>query len=298
MSNFTKFSVVASFAGLWFNSFFNENTQVITGFLLIFTFGILHGANDLLLIQKTNGAERSLNFKKITTYYTSVVILGALLFYFLPAFALLIFIVASGYHFGEQHWHEITNNDDRLTNKLFYCAYGLTILGLIFIFHVQEVQLVIQEITNFTISEQFIKNYFYGSLVSFGLLLLLNVLKSTHFQKEVFQELFLLLVFAILFKTSSLIWAFALYFILWHSIPSLKDQITFLYGEFSFIHFKKYFKAAFLYWISALIGIFGLYYVLRNEQIFDALFFSFLAAITFPHVWVIVAMFESKKRKI
>uniref|UniRef100_UPI00404B89D7 Brp/Blh family beta-carotene 15,15'-dioxygenase n=2 Tax=Flavobacterium sp. TaxID=239 RepID=UPI00404B89D7 len=298
MSNFTKFSVVASFVGLWINSFINEKAQIVIGFLLIFTFGILHGANDLLLIQKTNGVERSLNFKKILIYYISVVILGALLFYFLPSLALLIFIVASGYHFGEQHWHEITNNDDRLTNKLFYLAYGLTILGLVFVFHVEEVQLIIREITNNTITEQFIENYFYGSLVAFGLLLLLKVLKSSRFQKELFQELFLLLVFAILFKTSSLIWGFALYFILWHSIPSLKDQITFLYGDFSFIHFKKYFRAAFLYWIFALIGIFGLYYLLRNEQIFDALFFSFLAAITFPHVWVIVSMFENKKGEI
>ena len=99
-----------------------------------------------------------------------------------------------------------------------------------------------------------------------------------------------LLVFAVLFKVGSLIWGFALYFIFWHSIPSLQDQIKFLYGNYSFDNFKLYFKVAFIYWIISLLGIVILYLLFKDETLFDALFFSFLAAITFPHAFVILKM--------
>jgi Brp/Blh family beta-carotene 15,15'-monooxygenase len=124
---------------------------------------------------------------------------------------------------------------------------------------------------------------------------LIKYFKSDEFKKIVFQELLFLFVFAIIFKTSSLIWGFTIYFIFWHSIPSMKDQINFLYGSVSFENFKKYFNSAFFYWIISLIGILLLYIIFKNEYFFDALFFSFLAAITFPHVWVIVTMFKTKK---
>jgi hypothetical protein len=47
--------------------------------------------------------------------------------------------------------------------------------------------------------------------------------------------MFYLLLFTILFKSSSLIWGFAIYFVIWH-IPSIIDQIKFLNGSFSFPH--------------------------------------------------------------
>lgn len=295
MSNFTNFSIVASFVGLWINSFFNEFTQIIIGFVLIFTFGILHGANDLLLIQKSNPTKAQLKFTTILLYYVLVVLFGALLFFYLPMLALILFILISGYHFGEQHWHEIVKTDNQFVKKLFFLVYGLLILSMLFYFQAEEVHLIIKDITNFSLSEQLIDYNFYITLLIFALFLLVLILKSKSMMTEIFRELFILLVFAIIFKTSSLIWGFALYFILWHSIPSLKDQVIFLYGNFTFKLFKKYFKAAFIYWFVSLIGIFGLYFFLKNEQVFDALFFSFLAAITFPHVFVIISMFEVKK---
>jgi Brp/Blh family beta-carotene 15,15'-monooxygenase len=295
MSNFTNFSIVASFLGLWINSFFNETTQIIIGFVLIFTFGILHGANDLLLIQKSNPTKSKLKFTTILLYYVLVVIFGALLFFFLPMLALILFILISSYHFGEQHWYEKFKTENHPIKKIFYMMYGFLILSMLFYFHAEEVQLIIKDITNFSIPIQWIEKNFYVASFLFITLLLVMIFKSRSILSDIFRELFLLFVFAIIFKTSSLIWGFALYFILWHSIPSLKDQISFLYGNFTFKFFKKYIKSAFIYWFVSLIGIFGLYFVLKNEQVFDALFFSFLAAITFPHVFVIISMLETKE---
>ena len=84
MSKFSNISIVASFFGLWIVSFFSNKIQIILGFLLIFSFGILHGANDLLLIEKNNSNKKTPNFIKSLINYVLVIILCALLFYFIP----------------------------------------------------------------------------------------------------------------------------------------------------------------------------------------------------------------------
>jgi Brp/Blh family beta-carotene 15,15'-monooxygenase len=124
-----------------------------------------------------------------------------------------------------------------------------------------------------------------------------NFYSSKLFQQNLAVELLYLVVFTILFKVGSLIWAFAIYFIFWHSIPSLLDQTKFLFGVVSISNFKRYCKSAFLYWLISIVGIIILYFILKDYKIFDSIFFSFLAAITFPHVFVIERMFHIKNKK-
>jgi len=116
------------------------------------------------------------------------------------------------------------------------------------------------------------------------------------FKNKWFLETFYLLVFTIIFKVSSLIWGFAIYFILWHSIPSIINQISYLNGSFNWKNFVVYIQNAFIYWIVSLIGIVILYYLFRDVKLFNAIFFSFLAAITFPHVAVLFLVFKRNKK--
>jgi hypothetical protein len=50
MKNYTNIAIIASFFACG-STLSSTNLQVISGFIFIFTFGILHGANDLLLIK-------------------------------------------------------------------------------------------------------------------------------------------------------------------------------------------------------------------------------------------------------
>ena len=52
MNNIFKFSIVTSFLGLWITTHVPENFELVLGFILIFTFGMIHGSNDLLIIKK------------------------------------------------------------------------------------------------------------------------------------------------------------------------------------------------------------------------------------------------------
>lgn len=292
MSKNSNLSILASFLGLWITSFFDYKFQIILGFLLIFSFGILHGANDLVVFKKIDVSKSPISYIKLLLSYIIVVLFSALLFIIIPWLALLLFILVSGYHFGEQHWQDIEDYNLKWIQPIYQFNYGIFILLLLFVFHIKEVEQIIFSITN--VSIDFI-NMFY-LLEFFGITLIMffayYYYKSKKFQEKIIEEILYLLVFAILFKVGSLIWGFALYFIFWHSIPSLKDQIKFLYGNYSFENFKLYFKSAFIYWIISLLGIVILYLLFKDERIFDALFFSFLAAITFPHAWVILKMFK------
>ena len=290
MTNSNNIGIVLSFFALWIATFFSVDYQQITGFVIIFLFGILHGANDLRLISKIKNEYSISNFKKILLYYLTFVTTGVLLFYLLPEWALVIFIVVSAYHFGEQHWNQLSTEKNSPIISLFQLAYGLFIFALLFYFHQHEVTIIIGEIIhspintfNFTYMLQF------NGLVLIVLSLVM-LRKNTIFKSQLAVNLVYLLLFAIIFRNSNLIWAFAIYFIIWHSLPSIKDQICFLYGQYSFQNFVQYFKAAFLYWLLSLTGIALLYFLFRKEAVFTALFFSFLAAITFPHVLVIMKM--------
>jgi Brp/Blh family beta-carotene 15,15'-monooxygenase len=291
----SNFAIVASFFGLWIDSFVPQAFQIYVGFLLIFSFGILHGANDLTLIKNINSQNKAASYWKILGYYIGIVLFGALLFYVLPALALLLFIIVSGYHFGEQHWNTKIEAAPILLKVLFETSYGMLLLFMLFEFHLLQVQLIIYDITGTQIPALLIQNLFFLLLVStIGLGLFIHF-KYLANKEPIFIELFYLIVFAVLFKVSSLIWGFALYFIFWHSIPSIIDQLKFLYGQASVKTFKQYFLSAALYWVISLIGITLLYFLFRDLKLFDALFFSFLASITFPHVLVIEKMFRKEK---
>ena len=293
-SKYSNISIVASFFGLWIASFFSNKFQIILGFTFIFTFGILHGANDLLLIEKNNNPKKVYNFIKSLTNYVLIIALCTLLFYFIPCFTLILFILVSAFHFGEQQWKELINNYPKWISYSISFTYGLFIFMLLFIFHASEVEKITFEISKFQISNTLITLLF--NII--GLLFLITVsyscFKFENLRAKILTELFYLLIFTVIFKASSLIWGFAIYFILWHSIPSIIEQMNFLYGKFSIQNFISYCKSAFIYWVLSIIGIVSLYFIFKDQQLFNAIFFSFLAAITFPHVIVITKIFNKK----
>ena len=297
MKNYSNIVIVASFFGLWMDSFLSTKIQIMLGFFLIFTFGILHGANDLLLIKNIKATKQSNSWFKILWYYVVVVLIGALLFYIIPQVALLLFILISAYHFGEQQWQELLDAYPKWLQMAFQFLYGFIILQLLFVFHSSEVQSIILKIANINIPSLYFDLLLQISSAAFIGLSAYLYWKSEKIRRKLLLEFFYLVLFAILFKSSSLIWGFAIYFVLWHSIPSIIDQIKFLNGSFSIKYFIAYCKTAGIYWLLSIVGIILIYYMCKEEQLFNALFFSFLAAITFPHALVITNMFGTKQTK-
>ncbi len=289
-----SFSIVSSFMGLWITSLLPEAFELFLGFILIFTFGMVHGSNDIMIVDKLSKKTNSTFFKILSTYLL-VVTAAILIFYFIPVLALVLFILFSAYHFGEQHWEEVLLNLSLPLQKIFFFCYGLLILYLVFLFNVEDVIEIIYEITSLELNGIYALEM---TQILFVILFLITgyaVYKKHIAIKSVLRELFSLLVFGIIFNSSSLIWGFTIYFIFWHSIPSLLDQITFIYGDLKKKSILKYVKAALPYWLVSLVGIAILFLIFKHEKHFHSLFFAFIAAVTFPHAIVMLRMFSKKR---
>jgi Brp/Blh family beta-carotene 15,15'-monooxygenase len=271
-----------------------EKTLISLGYILILTFGIIHGANDIVLLKKNNNPIiKSNKILNILSIYVLSICFFCTIFYLIPFLGLLIFIIFSCYHFGEQHLKIKTINEKKIISFGIRFTYGLIILVLLLHFHYLEVISIIKEMTGFRLNDTV---FIYVLLISILVIMYLYYKHKNIFKIDfdVYFELFLLAVFTLIFKLTPLIWGFSLYFIIWHSIPSIKSQCEFLYGDFNLKFMIKYLKSGFLIWIISIVGLTIFYLMFQKTIIVETLLFSFIAAITFPHVFTIYQLFNKK----
>lgn len=287
-----KYSILLTFFCLWLTSYIAVNLQYYIAFGLIMTLGILHGSNDISLLGKLKNTSSTSKMFYFLVTYVAVVFFAGICFYFFPTLALICFVLFSGYHFGEQHFHDSFLIKWKL-NKFFYTIYGLLVLFLLFILNLAETQEIVTTITGYDIPKLIFK--YALVLLSLSLTALLIYAQRSHKLSviSIIHEIVLVAVFAIIFQVSNLIWSFTIYFIFWHSIPSMVEQIKFLYGETTWKSFGRYLKNSLITWlISATAMMLLLYVVKENERVFLPLLFSFLGAITFAHAFIISKIFK------
>ena len=268
---------------LLLNTILSVENQSIISFILIFSFGLVHGANDIQLIQKKT-LDYSVKFFSYTILlYIFIVIVGILIFFFVPKFGLLFFILFSSFHFGEQHlgMYDIKSKYLIFKNTL-YISYGLTILGLLFSLQWLDTHVIIYEISELFISKNIMELFFYSGFSVFFII----SLSHKNLRKFLWIETVLLIFLGFFFSKASLLFSFSVYFVFWHSIPSILDQLNFLYEKDNSGKIK-YLLSSMPYWIMSILGLFGFYFYFHTKpDTFLPLFFSFLAAITFPHTIV------------
>ena len=280
------------------NIFLNTENQSIISFILIFTFGLIHGANDIQLIQKKT-LNYSVNFFiNSILLYAFIVILGILIFFYVPDFGLIFFVLFSSFHFGEQHLGSYQIDSKNIFVKIIlYTSYGSIILGLLFSLQWLDTHVIIYEISELFISKKATELYFYVAFTTFFVI----SLYYKNLRKILWIETILIIFLGFFFSRASLLLSFSVYFVFWHSIPSILDQLNFLYQKDN-TRKMKYFLSSLPYWIMSILGLFGFYFYFHTKpETFLPLFFSFLAAITFPHTivmgWLKIYKPETKIKK-
>lgn len=284
--HYQDFKIFFTFLLFWTSIQFGQIIEDSIAYVIVLSIGIIHGSNDFTILRKQKSNTTS--FLKSTGFYLFLIIMCILSYITNPYISFLFFILLSSYHFGEQHLEEKVFGS-KIFKSILYIAYGMLIFSLIFIENLSDVDNTMKNLTGNSIPNDWINIMFFSSL------LLLIVLFIFHFTREIkpkiqiVRELFYLLLLFLVFKTSSLIFGFAIYFVLWHSIPSILDQTKFLSGDYSFQTILEYFKTAFIYWLISIIGLVVAYYFI-NESQFSSIIFIVLFAVTAPHVWVMSRM--------
>ena len=268
--------------------------QDILGFILILSIGVIHGANDLLIIKKYTRKNSLKSQISYFLYYLGLVFLGFVFFYLFPSIALLSFVLVSIYHFGEQHWEVNTSNADFINIKRIYpiILHGLVFFVIVFMNNIDIVNDVLLSFNTISLNYNYLRILLIVLFLIYMSLLLLSKSIRGYFVDEF---IFFILLF-LLTLNSSLIFGFSIYFIFFHSVLSIKDQVKYIYGDDNSQYIKKYLISALPYFILALLFLIGSYLFIDFESL-DILpiMFTFLAAITFPHVIVIEKMYSSMK---
>ncbi|MEO1487703.1 MAG: Brp/Blh family beta-carotene 15,15'-dioxygenase, partial [Bacteroidota bacterium] len=225
-------------------------------------------------------------------FYILVVVVILVLFVLWPQLALPLFLLISGFHFGEQHWSSNVKQTS-IGSTLFFSFYGLFILFMLFYVQSEQVVPVLTELSGFDIKPEWLKWMFVSTGVGLGVTGLFLSVKN-QLTLRYLEEFFILGLLFVIFNVTTLIWSFSIYFILWHSIPSLRDQLVFLYGHSSRATFVRYLKTSLPYWLASIAGLGILYFFLKDnmDQLLSILVY-FLAAITFPHV-LVISFWESR----
>jgi Brp/Blh family beta-carotene 15,15'-monooxygenase len=268
--------------------------QDILGFILILSIGVIHGANDLLIIKKYTRKSSLKSQISYFLYYLGLVFLGFVFFYLFPSIALLSFVLVSIYHFGEQHWEVNTSNADFINIERIYpiILHGLIFFVIIFMNNIDTVNDVLQSFNTISL------NYTYLIIILTVLFLVyMSLLFSSKSIRGYFVDEFIFFILLFLLTlNSSLIFGFSIYFIFFHSVLSIKDQAKYIYGDDNSEYITKYLVSALPYFILAILFLIGFYLFIDFESL-DILpiMFTFLAAITFPHVIVIEKMYSSMK---
>lgn len=292
-----ELSFLLSLLILFISFFLHENYLMFIALALVVSVGILHGANDIVLIQKTNFISKKNKFFAVVAY-SLVVLLAIAIFYFIPFYALLSFILFSAYHFGEQHLSKaLASQKNKFLHPLLYFSFGLTILSMLFWIKPDITNKVIYDLAEFTVPIQWFAYTFIISISTALSMASMMYAKKQLNLKELRVEFLLLLLYAVIFYFTPLILGFAVYFAFWHSLPSLSDQIGFIYKVNMMKGIKLYLRDAGVYWLVSIIGFIVFLYYFHEAKLFYSFLFAFIAAITFPHVIVMGKMFTYLKDK-
>ncbi|MFL3661734.1 MAG: Brp/Blh family beta-carotene 15,15'-dioxygenase [Polaribacter sp.] len=285
--NYQNFMLYFTFFLLWVSIQFGEVVEDFIAYIMVVSIGILHGANDLLILSKKDKGRNT--FLKNLIIYLGIIGGCLIIYFYSPFVAILLFVFLSAYHFGEEHLGAIISVN-RVFDFIYFLGYGLFIFALLFYQSISDVDEVMLELTGGTFTIQQIENTLIASTICLFMGSMYLIVSKRNVLVFFIKESFYLLLLFLVFKTSSLILGFAIYFILWHSIPSIIDQIEFISGNLNKESFLFYVKKALIYWIISIVGLLFLYQIVPDIELFSTVIFAILFAVTAPHTWVMYKM--------
>jgi Brp/Blh family beta-carotene 15,15'-monooxygenase len=269
----------------------NNSTQISFLIAVLILFGVPHGALDLYIDQHLHKSES--NQKIFLLKYIANIIAYAMVWYFFPVAALVIFILITAYHFGEIDWLGKTDN---IIQKMAYSVIGLLWILLLLSKNINfALQIFIRmERSAFNESQwtALAGKIYPITLIGLALIYIILFFFKAHFFSKNKYYYYLIAQQAILisFALFMPLWlCFAFYFGFWHSLLSFdKIRITFDMSN-NFNGWKNLLVKAAPFSIMAWFGFLYITFLTLNSKdasgIFTLLFIS-LSVLALPHLQI------------
>ncbi len=267
---------------------------------LILLLGVPHGATDHILflhVQKDYNEGWLIRF--FMRYFLFMGLL-ALLWWTLPGLALMIFLAISAYHFGQSQWHQLQTRKGE--KSLLYISWGAFVLATPLLWNYTETAPIIESLIGseilLSVDYHIFMPIFCISCVMIQTLILLA--KNIISKSKLLEEWGILLLLSGLFYSTSLLLGFAIYFVFWHSLDSVKDQIVQLKIVQPDYGFKKYLQQVIPFTLLA-FGSIGLFTWLSPaallSDVWISQFFILISIVTLPHSLLMDSFLEEKLKK-
>jgi len=268
-----------------------NSTQISFLILVLILFGVPHGALDLYIDQHLHKSDS--NQKIFLLKYIGNIVAYALVWYFFPIAALVIFILITAYHFGEIDWMGKTDN---IIHKTAYSVIGLLWILLLLSKNVSFALDVFIRMERSAFNEKqwiHLANKIYPiTLIGlFAVYAVLFFFKGLFFSNNKYYYYALLQqITLIIFAFFMPLWlCFAFYFGFWHSLLSFdKIRITFSMPN-NFKGWKNLLIKAAPFSIMAWFGFSYITLSTLNSKdasgIFTLLFIS-LSVLALPHLQI------------
>lgn len=268
----------------------------ITGIVLL---GIPHGAADMLVATENASGKKTFSATRFHVHYLARITAFALLFWLFPVITNLLFIGIAAFHFGETDLTRFSTKT--LSGKFFVTGYGILILFVILLPHFETLKPLCALFKSGKRNElfiEFIYNFRYQILIFSGIIfcvisfwyILTNAVNFYEIFKFFAEYATLLFVLYHL----PMILGFTFYFVLWHSVFSLKNIFRYLTKN-GLISTAIIAKQIGFYSILSFVGfiIFGaMGFLFLGNNMLIAYVFLFLAVLTAPHMQVMHNMYN------
>ena len=261
--------------------------QILGFALLLILGGVPHGASDYLIVSEMlkNRSQRNKNLI-FWTSYLAVIVLYGLLWWLSSITAFIIFLLVSFYHFGQSNWQYVnfTKRNREIVSNLLWGMF--VVLVPVLIYH-EEAALIVREVTGIEFLLASWRWPIIFLLITLNLVNIIQLFDSQVLDKDQFhKEIVNILILSALFFTTPLLIGFGIYFILWHSLGSVLDQVSILKNidtKYSLWHYiLQLLPLTFL----AFTGLAFLYWFLGDQMNYGAnlgVLFLFISIITVPH---------------
>ena len=266
--------------------------------LVLVLVGIIHGASDYFIYKALGGSVgSSLVTTRFNILYLVAILAYAMIWYYFTEAAMFIFICVSIYHFGQSNWNQYHLPKEHPLIYIVYVMWGafVTLTPLLLHFKDSINNLTDVLIIDWKISEQLKYAFLYSILiVNILLCCLLWGIKKLD-AKSCIREIVNVFILFGLFSVTPLLFGFAIYFTLWHSTYSTKDQITLLKTTIKDFSIQKYFRSLFSMSLISFIILGLVYYLFTNVlglYFGWGMLFLFISLLTLPHSYIIHKFFE------
>ncbi len=264
---------------------------------LILLLGVPHGATDHILFRHVKKDYDKGWLSRFFVRYFLLMGLLALTWWILPSLALLVFLAISAYHFGQSQWHHLKTS--KSVKNALYISWGAFVLAAPLLWNYTETAPIVEHLIGveilLSIDYQFFIPLFLIVVIVLQTLLLYT--KNIISRRRLIEEWSILLLFSCLFYSTSLLLGFAVYFVFWHSLDSVNDQINQLRKINPDYTLKNYLwqVAPFTLIAFGSIGLFAWYSpAALMTDVWVSQFFILISIVTLPHSLLMDSFLETK----